>query len=333
VRKSRHVARLGGLLVLALIGPLSASAEPSLVLERTIPLEGVSGRIDHLAFDPKSSRLFVAELGNNTVGVVDVAAGKVVHRITGLKEPQGVTYLAEQDLIAVASGGDGAVHFFQGKDFAAAGVLALGEDADNIRIDPATGHLVVGYGNGALAIIDPVKRSKLADIRLPGHPESFQLAATRGKAFVNVPDAHQVAVVDLAAHKLSASWKMPSMRSNFPMAWREPDGPLAVVFRSPAKLALVDTGTGAIAQTLDTCGDADDLFFDEQRDRIYVSCGEGVVDVIQKRPEGFQRTEPVKTGSGARTSLFVPALDRLFVAARAGWFGGGAAILVFRPEP
>jgi YVTN family beta-propeller protein len=159
------------------------------VLERTIPLEGVAGRIDHLAFDPNSSRLFVAELGNNSVGIVDVTAGKVVHRIAGLKEPQGVACLAEQDLIAVASGGDGTVRFFRAKDFAVAGVLALGEDADNIRIDPATGHLVVGYGRGALAIIDPAKRSKLADIRLPGHPESFQLAAESGKAFVNVPDA------------------------------------------------------------------------------------------------------------------------------------------------
>jgi hypothetical protein len=43
----------------------------------------------------------------------------------------------------------------------------------------------------------------------------------------------------------------------------------------------------------------------------------------------------IKTASGARTSLFVPKPDRLFVAARAGFFGLGsdAAILVFRPEP
>jgi hypothetical protein len=61
-----------------------------LALQSKIPLGEVSGRIDHLAIDPKRQRLFVAELGNNSVGVVDLAAGKVMRRIDGLSEPQGV---------------------------------------------------------------------------------------------------------------------------------------------------------------------------------------------------------------------------------------------------
>jgi hypothetical protein len=191
----------------------------------------------------------------------------------------------------------------------------------------------VGYGDGALAFIDPVSRTKLAEAPLPGHPESFQLAAKSARAFVNVPDAHQIAVVDLSARKRVASWDTHSLRSNFPMAWREPDGPLAVGFRSPAKLALLDAETGAVTQSLTTCDDADDVFFDGKRDRIYVSCGEGVVDVMQRGSDGYRRLTLVKSASGARTSLFVPDLDRLYVAARAGLIGSGAAILVFRPTP
>jgi YVTN family beta-propeller protein len=311
----------------------AAKAGPPLVLEQTIPLDHVSGRIDHMAIDVAGKRLFVAELGNDTVDVVDLQAGKVVKRISGLKEPQGVAYIADQDLIVVASAGDGSVRFFRAADLSPAGTIDLGDDADNVRIDPTTGHVLVGYDDGGLAIIDPATRSKLEDIKLAGHPESFQIDPKGDRVYVNVPDAHQVAVVDLKSRKQVSTWKTPGLGSNFPMARVDAGAALAVVFRSPARLALLNPTTGAVTASLETCGDADDVFFDGKRDRIYVSCGEGAVDVVQRSPDAVRQTERVATSSGARTSIFVPQLDRLFVAARAGWLGSPAAILVFRPSP
>jgi hypothetical protein len=311
----------------------AAKAGPPLVLDQTIPLDHVSGRIDHMAVDVAGKRLFVAELGNGSVDVVDLQAGKVVRRISGLKEPQGIAYVAGQDLIVVASAGDGSVRFFRAADLSPVGTIDLGDDADNVRIDPTTGHVLVGYGDGGLAIIDPATRSRLEDIKLAGHPESFQLDPKGGRAYVNVPDAHQVAVVDLKTRKQVSTWKTPGLGSNFPMALADVGQPLAVVFRSPARLALLDPATGAVTTSLETCGDADDVFFDGKRDRIYVSCGDGSVDVVQGSPDGVRQIERVATSWGARTSIFVPQLDRLFVAARAGWLGSGAAILVFRPSP
>jgi hypothetical protein len=181
-----------------------------------------------------------------------------------------------------------------------------------------------------LAIIDPVTQSKLDDIKLAGHPESFQIDPKAGRVFVNVPDARQISVVDLKSSNQVAAWKTPGLAANFPMAIDSTSGRLAVVFRSPAKLALLDAATGAVTESLATCGDADDVFFDDKRDRIYVSCGDGAIDVVQRGPDGFRRAGRVATSSGARTSLFVPELDRLFVAVRAGWLGSGAAILVLR---
>jgi len=174
----------------------AGSAEPLLVLERTIPLDGVAGRIDHLAIDSGRQRLLVAELGNGSVDLIDLPSGKAVRRITGLKEPQGVAWLSGPDLIAVASAGDGTLRLFKG-DGSPAGVVALGDDADNIRVDPLTGHAIVGYGQGGLAVIDAVAGRKIADIRLPAHPEGFQLRPRDRRIFVNVPDARQIAVIDL----------------------------------------------------------------------------------------------------------------------------------------
>src|SRR5262249_54040798 len=116
------------LAILALaIRPPSAAAQLPLRLEVKIPLGSVSGRIDHMAVDLARQRLFVAELGNDSVGVVNLAKGTVAHRITGLKEPQGVGYVASTDALLVANAGDGSVRLFRGDDFAPAGSIALGD--------------------------------------------------------------------------------------------------------------------------------------------------------------------------------------------------------------
>jgi DNA-binding beta-propeller fold protein YncE len=304
-----------------------------LVLDSTIPLPDVGGRIDHMAIDRNRQRLIVAALGNDTVEVVDLATGKSRQRIKGLQEPQGVAYADKVDAIFAANAGDGSVRIFQAEDFKSLGRIDLKKDADNIRIDPRNGNVVVGYGDGGLAIIDPMTRSVTGTIALQGHPEGFQIEPATGRAFVNVPDARQIAVVDLDTRRQTATWKVPGAGGNFPMALDAAKGVVATVFRNPARLVLLDTKTGNVTANLPTCGDADDVFFDARRERIYVSCGAGEIAVFQRNGETYRSLASIPTASGARTSLFVPALDRLFLAVRAGLFGTAASIQIFQPPP
>jgi hypothetical protein len=327
------VARLllTSMLVLIALTARGGGAAPNpapLVLERTILLKGVIGRIDHLAFDPGHGRLFVAELGNGMVEAIDLRAGRSIGRIGGLKEPQGLAYLPARDELAVASGGDGTVRFYRAADLAPLGVLRLGADADNARVDPRSRRLVVGYGAGALATIDPATQRVVSTLPLPGHPESFRLDGAR--VFVNVPDAGSIFVGDLAASRATARWK-GAHRFNFPLAFDARSGALASVYRLPPRLAILEAASGATRADIATCGDVDDVFFDPKRERIYVSCGDGAVDVIQTRPIAASIGR-IPTRPGARTSLFAPELDRLFVAARAA-SSREAAILVYRPQP
>ena len=321
------------LAAVVLTGLSAHAADPPLSLERTIPLKGVSGRIDHMAFDLGRKRLIVAELGNNTVDVIDVVAGASVHRISGLREPQGIGYAQRADVILIASAGDGSVRLLKAADFSPAGSIALGDDADNIRIDPRNGNAVIGYGSGGLAVVDPASATKLADIRLPAHPEGFQIDPKTGQTYVNIPDAHQIAVVDLDARRVVANWPTGTARSNFPMALDASQSLVASVFRSPPGVLLLDAATGAERQRIPGCGDADDIFFDPRRMRIYVSCGAGDLAVMEGKGADWHATGTVRTVSGARTSLFVPDLDRLYVAERAGLMGSDAAIRVYRPAP
>ena len=313
--------------------PIAQTAEPlPLQLEVKIPLGDARGRIDHMAVDLPRQRLFVAELGNDSVGVVDLKGRKVVHTITGLKEPQGVGYVPSTDTLYVANAGDGSVRLFQGTDYAAAGQIDLGEDADNIRVDIAANRVFVGYGKGALAMIDGARRSKIGDIPLKAHPESFQLDRGTKQIFVNLPDARAIAVIDGVTGQQRASWPIRDAGGNFPMALDEEARQVLTVFRNPAELSVFSMQNGATVASTAICGDSDDVFMDAKRHRVYVSCGEGFVDVLDTQEGAFKRMAHIPTVAGARTSLFVPELDRLFVAVRAN-AGERAAIWVFRPLP
>src|SRR5262249_32430268 len=293
------------------------TVNPPLILEAKIPLGQVSGRIDHLGIDLKRQRLLVAELGNNSLGVIDLAAGKVLHRIAFLSEPQGVAYVPFVDSVFVANAGDGSVHVLRGEDLTPIGRVELGDDADNVRVDAARNRVLVGYGKGALAVIDPASLTKTADIRLKGHPEGFQIDETGTQVFVNVPDAREIVVVDLATGS-TGSWPTQGAGSNFPMAMEGEAHQVFAVFGSPPSLMALSSRDGHVVAKVETCGDADDVFVDRKRRRVYVSCGEGVIDVLEPGEPGYRRLARVPTVPGARTSLFVPELDRLFVAGGAG---------------
>jgi DNA-binding beta-propeller fold protein YncE len=327
----------GATAVTALLGiaiaTAGSAADPTpLVLEDRIALGAVAGRIDHFAFDAERRLLFVAELGNNSVSVVDLKSRKLMRRLPELTEPQGLAYHAATDTLYVANAGDGSVRLYQGGDFAPQGRILLGDDADNVRIDSWRNRIVVGYGKGALAVIDPGSRTKIGDIALKGHPESFQFDETGSRIFVNVPDARQIAVVDVARGQQTSTLEAPGATSNFPMAVDADQHRVLIVFRSPARLMAFGTQTGKLVASVETCRDADDVFVDAQRRRIYVACGEGLIDVFATAENDYRRIGQIPTAAGARTSLFVTATDRLYVGVRAKP-GEPAAIWVFRPQP
>jgi YVTN family beta-propeller protein len=284
-----------------------------------------------MAVDLKRQRLFVAELGNNSVGIVDLANRSLIRTIGGLSEPQGVGYEPSTDTLFVANARDGSVRLFEGNDYKPTGRIELGGDADNVRINTAAGRVVVGYGDGGLAMVDPSTRRNVGSVPLKVHPESFQVDAETGRIFVNLPDAHAVAVIDGKSGKPLAVWPM-EMGGNFAMAVDQDRRQILVAFRSPPELTAFSMDDGKSVSRAETCGDVDDLFVDSKRQRAYVSCGAGSVDVFETAGTTYRHIARIPTSTGARTSLFVPELDRLFVAVRAGP-AGPAAIWVFKPLP
>jgi DNA-binding beta-propeller fold protein YncE len=310
-----HPICLAALCLLSATVAIGQTAAP-LKLEKTIELPNVQGRIDHMSIDVAGQRLFVSALGNNTVEIVDLKAGKASKTITGLSEPQGALYVPGKDRLFIASDKDGTVKMFDGSSLQLLKTIEYGDDADNLRYDPARQRVYVGFGSGALGELD-TEGQKIAETKLDAHPESFQLEKNSSRIFVNLPGSRKVAVVDREAHSVITSWDMGLTLGNYAMALDETDHRLFVVSRVPARLVVLDTTSGKVVEKLPAVGDCDDVFFDSARKRIYASGGEGAISVFEQLDiDHYKEMERVPTAKGARTSFFSPDLGRLYVAAR-----------------
>ena len=288
-----------------------------LSLEKIVELPDVQGRIDHMAINLRDNIVYVAALGNNTVEVVDLNKGSVVHSIKGLDEPQGICYIPVANEIAIANGGNGQCVFYNASSYATIATISLGGDADNIRYDERSNMLYVGYGNGGIAVIDATTHKKASEVKLSAHPESFQLDQKRKVLFVNLPDDNSIAIINLQNLKVASTWETNGLRANFPMTLDTSSGSVIVGFRHPATLVSYDAVTGKEQSRTDLINDVDDVFFDEVKQEVFASGGGGAITIFKKESDhSFKKIANISTRSGARTSLFVPSLGRLILAER-----------------
>jgi DNA-binding beta-propeller fold protein YncE len=318
--------------IMALPGCEAQSAFGTELLQKIIeiPMPGVKGRIDHLDCNLREQLLYVAALGNNTVEVVDLKNKKILHSIKGLSEPQGIGYIPQHEEIFIANGGNGECYFFNGRSYEKTATIKLSSDADDVRYDSAERKIYVGYGDGGIAIIDADSHKQVGDIKLPAHPESFQIDKKLNLLFVNLPDAQMIGVIDLLQLKLTHKWERNDISANFPMALDKENHQLFVGYRHPAKLLVLDGTTGKENGLLSMTGDADDLYYDQASKEVFVSGGDGHINIFRKQGgNSFKQVANIPTRNGARTSLLIPELKLFVLAARAD-AGQPAGILVFQ---
>jgi WD40 repeat protein len=284
-------------------------------LLQTIPLPNVSGRIDHLDIDIQGQKLFVAALGNNTLEILDLNTAQRIRTLSGFSEPQGVVFVPGLNKLYVTSGGTGVCVVFEGESLGLLYSLELAGDPDNLRYDASRGLVYVGYGNSFIGVIDAATDEVVAEVKLEGHPESFQFEASGSKLFVNIPSRNEIAVLDRDERTVVTTWSTGEASANYPMDLDEIHHRLFVGFRQPSILRIYDTQSGDVIADLDSVGDADDVFYDAERERVYVVGGEGRIDVFEQQDaDHYELLNQIPTSPGARTGLFVPELNRFYIA-------------------
>ena len=300
----------------------AAESTPAMIMTATVPLEGVKGRFDHFASG--KGKVFVSALGNNTVEVIDLFQGALVHTITGIPNPQGVTFSPEANKLFVASE-KGKVYIYDGDSFKLITTLDFDGGADNMRYDAATKRVYVGFGddekNAAIAAIDAMTNKRLDEVyKLGGEPESFQLEKSGPNIYVNVPDLKQIVVINRATKEL-ARWPL-TVGQNFPMTLDEADHRVIVGTREPATLSVFDTSTGKMVASVPTVQDTDDLYYSPERKRVFVPGRAGSIWVYQQAdPDHYNLISKIPTVVGAGTAGYFgrqgKGFDRFYLAVSA----------------
>jgi DNA-binding beta-propeller fold protein YncE len=287
-----------------------------LVLKQSITLPAVNGRIDHLDCNLKDQIIYLAALSGNSLEVIDLKNGKVLHSVKGLNEPQGVAYIPQTKEVIVANGGNGTCVFYNSQTFEITAKVDLGSDADDVRYDSLAEKIYVGYGDGGLAIIDARTHKQVGGVKLPAHPEGFQIDQGVNKVFVNVPGAAEIDVIDLKDMKLKDRWKT-EYHANFPIAIDSVDHIIFIGYRRPAKLVALNATTGETIAEADMVSDIDDLYYDERSKKLYASGGGGAINVFNFTNSKLTKTANIPTKGGARTSLLISSLNIFCLAERA----------------
>jgi DNA-binding beta-propeller fold protein YncE len=313
----------------------SAPERAPLLLVQEIPMPNVGGRIDHFTFDAKRKRVIGAALGNNTVEVIDTFSGRDIHSITGAAAPQGVVYVSDLDKLFVANGADGKLRIYDGDSFKLLNTVDIGEDADNVRYDPAEKKVYVAYGGdegGGIAVLDAATGKRLEDVaKLDAHPESFQIATSKPLIYANIASKAKVVVINRTTHKV-IDWPLKTGKANYPMALDEAGRRLFVVTRKPAQLVVLNSDNGAMVASVPCVNDSDDVYYDATHKRIYAPGGEGFISVIQQLdPDHYQPLAKIPTTIGARTGLWYEKRDRFYLAVPAS-SKQGSALWVYAPE-
>ncbi len=320
-------------LLLVLARPVPAAEPATLELLQTIPLKGASGRLDHAAIDGKHARLFVANLSNNSLDVVDLKAGKLLEQVPGQRKIQGIAYAPDLDRIFVGNGIGGECNVFDGRDYKLLKSIKL-PGADNVRYLARKQMVYVGHAERALSVIDARTFAVKATIKLPGRPEGFQLEGKRPRLYMNTVDPTRLVVVDTDSNKVLHRHPLRLADRAYPLAVDEANHRLFIGCRNKPSVVVLDSESGKEVAQVAIPEDIDDLFYDARNRRLYASCGAGFLAVIRQRDaDHYEMIEKIATVHLARTCFFDPAGGRLYLLVPRQKGQQGPTVRVYRPRP
>jgi hypothetical protein len=342
----RHFFSLWLLLPSGLLGLLASgttTAQPLTLLQTIAMPEVPSGPYaDHMALDVKGQRLFTTPQAQKAVVVLDLKAGKVVHTIRGFVNPHAILYREDRNRLFVTDG-SGALVVLDASSYRRIRSIHLEPYADGIGYDPGAGALYVSNGGAEagkayslISVIDTATEAKVGDIRIEA-PALEAMVVNQGqqRLYVNMPDNNLIGIVDLKKRALIDTWPLKLARRNEAFALDAEHHLLYVGCNEGdvrGSLLVVDTRTGKELQKLPLGSWVDSMSIDTRRHRVYASTGIGAVFSYERGADERVRPLPgTDTAVMARTSLFSPELDRLFVMVpHLGWTS--AKVLVFKPE-
>jgi DNA-binding beta-propeller fold protein YncE len=274
---------------------------------------GGEGGWDYLTVDPEHKLLYVPRSTHTLV--LDANTGKTVADIPGQKRNHGVAIAPSAGRGFVTDGADASVTVFDLKTYAVLGKVKAAEDSDGVIYDPASGKVLVVCGDAGVMIpispdLDLAAGKADAAVELGGKPE-FLAADGQGKAYINLVDKNQVAVVDTKSMKVMDKWPTAPGGSPVGLAMDTAHRRLFIGCRRPQKLIVMDADSGKVLADFPIGSGVDATKFAGD---AFASCGDGTLTVVRETSPGkFEVVQTVQTPRGARTMGVDPTTHTLYL--------------------
>ena len=316
--------------------PSVASAQPPLTLETSTPLPAIgAGDFDQMAVDLKRHKLFVAGEDFGTIETFDLLTGKHLQSARGVALPHKIIFVADRNELFVADGHDSSVKVLDATDLHQLARIPVSANPDTGVYDPASRLFYIGNGGkkahrdySNISLINVDRRAVVGNIRVPGNTlKGMLLDPAHSRIYVSVRDKSQVVVIDTKQRAIVATYRSPELKTNVPIG-EDAQQRLFVGGRKPNELVVLDSRNGATLQYLPTVAESDDLTVDGPHRRVYVTGSTGL-DVYAEGAGGRYSLEAHYDTGGGKTSIYVPSLQRFYVA-RSRTDAPQAALLVFR---
>jgi len=310
-------------------GPVAAAGPEALVLVKTIPLKGVAGKLDHLAVDSKGQRLFVANKPNNTLDIVDLKTGTLIRQIPDQGKVSGVSFAEDLDMIYVGNGA-GTCNAFDGKEYKQV-FSTPAPHADNVHYHSGN-HMVYVGQDEILSELDARTGEIKAAINLPGAVHGFKIDKKAGRIYAVLTKPNLVAVIDIAKHEVVEKFDLTVSDAGSPIAEDAAHGLLFVGCPKKQPMVVVfEAKTGKEIASVEIPAGIDDLHFDKQRNRLYASCSDSVLAVIEKTGDKYEIVARLETPKDSRTCVWSSGKLYLGVPRQEGKEGPEVRIYEARP--
>jgi DNA-binding beta-propeller fold protein YncE len=278
----------------------------------TARIKIADGNFDYASFDPVHRRLYVARAGGVTA--VDVDSGTVSTLLPSVQRGHEPLILDGGAELLVTDSGSNTAHLADALTGKILADIPTGQKPDGATFDPSSGLALVMNGkSGDITLIDPAKQAAVGTIAVGGALE-FPVVDGAGRAFINVEDQNQIAVVDIAARKLVGHYALAGCDGPTGMAYIKDAGVLiSACDNHVAK--VIRASDGADLGTLAIGKGPDAVIYDAARKLAFIPCGwDGVMNVVAVRgPGDVAIVGTIKTQPGARTGAVDPRSGRLYL--------------------
>ena len=290
-----------------------ASGDPrAYSVSQTLHVGGLGGW-DYVTFDSEHRLLYVPRSTHTLV--IDAASGRTIADIPGQSRNHGVALAPGAGRGFISDGEDASVVIFDLKTFAVLGKVKVQPDADGIIYDPASDRILLVCGDAGVLVpiapdVDPATGKADPAVDLGGKPE-FLAVDGLGRAYVNLEDKDQVAVVDTKSMKVVSHWPTTPGGSPVGMSMDRGHRRLFIGCRKPKTLVVMSADDSKVVASLPIGAGVDATRFDGD---AFASCRDGTLSVARETSPGkFEIVQVVKTPVGARTMDIDPATHTLYL--------------------